>query len=489
MSGLFPDIASWALGGGAGQGGDNDEQDEENGQQLNDEELTEEEVRARRLARMEALQKQQQEAAAQQQEAQGKDQDPTPMEVDDSQPSPAAKKDKMEVENDNGKQSPKSAAPSASQPTEQKKQKTKESNNSPADAARKQQKKAESLLKKVLSIALAGTSTTSDSSCVVVDIDNTSITEQTIAEILATRLSLSPDAPELRTMPAQKPLIPYLAQCHRRAAEESKTLKSAKKEQNQELIDILEEIKRQVVSYAASCIIEPELFEMGKDATTELANCFTSTVTDPASSITFGVNGTTSSFYYCLCEELVASDKDTFGKVIGEIVNHLTKKLTNVESVLDGGGDVEGGAIVMVSAITSVCIHKEAAKVLTQMDSFLLPPAESEEAKKMVDPPPVPQGADFMTRLMMQMRNHGYLKRSGPALDKETVLGACLKVGIPKNNNPAFNQTSILSQTVESVERTSSSQRQQLRVYQDACYQLIMQLIKAGPEARSKVIL
>jgi hypothetical protein len=372
---------------------------------------------------------------------------------------------------------------------EQQKKKKKESHNSPAmDGARKQQKKAELLLKRVLSIALAGTSTTSDSSCVVIDIDDTNITVQTIAEILATRLSLPENASELRTMPAQKALIPYLAQCHRRAADEIKTMKQSKKEPSQEILDILEEIKRQVVSYAGSCLIEPELFEMGKDATMQLAKCFTSAVTDPSSSVTFGVTGPTSSFYYCLCEEMVSSDKDAFDKMIGEIVAYLTKNLTNLESVLEGGDEGQS-ALVMVSALTSVCFHKEAAKVVTQLDSFLLPPADSPKAKEIVESRPVPQGADFLSRMLQSLRNQNYLRRSGPALDKETILGNCLKVGIPKMSNPAFNPSSILRQTLDSVERTSNSQRQQLRVYQDACHQLIMQLIKASPDARSKVCL
>lgn len=484
MSGLG-DLASWALrgvGGGDQNNGDGGQEQD----QANIEALSPEEMRAQRLARMEALQKQQQEQAQQA----AAEEEPKPMDIDEK-PAASPAKDtpvKMEVDSSDKGNLKSSPPPSSSPQKEHKKKKAKESHSSPADPARKAQKKAELLLKKVLSISLVGTSTTSDSSCVVINIDDTAVTVQTIAEILATRLSLAPNAPELRTMPAQKALIPYLAQCHRRAAEEIKATKQSNNSSSSkasakspEFLEILEEIKRQVVSYASSCLIVPELFEMGQDAPQQLAKCFTSNVTDLASSITFGVTGPASSFYYMLCEELLSSDNEAFVRVIGEIVSHLTKQLTRMDSVLDAGDGTDGSALVLVTALTSVCVHKKAAEVVTQLSNFLLPAEGSDHAKEVVDNRPQ-AGADLMSRLL-GLRNQSYLKRSGPALDKETVLGLCLRPGIPRLN-PAFSSPRM---SLNAVEQTTSSQRRQLRVHQDACNQLVMALIKAGPDARSKV--
>jgi len=488
----FGDLASWALRGVGGADNEGGEDQEEQGQQMSTDTLTPEEMRAQRLARMDALQKQQSQASSDSNAAAANDsssvQEPKPMDIDDSSKNKAATTPKkMEIDEDdknnasNNNKKNESMKTSPAPEKEHKKKKAKESHISPADPAKKTQKKAELLIKKVLSVSLAGTSTTSDSSCVVIDIDDTAITVQTVAEILATRLALSPNSPELRTMPPQKALIPYLAQCHRRAAEEIKTMKQSSKIKTPELLEILEEIKRQVVSYAASSLNVPELFELGHDSTMQLAKCFTSNVTDLASSITFGVAGTTSSFYYLLCDELVSSDEDAFGRVISEIVEYLTKQLSRMETVLEGGDGADGCALVMVSALTAVCVHRKAAEVVTQLDSFLLPPEGSPQAQEVVENRPQ-ANADLMARLL-GIGNRSYLRRSGPGLDRGTVLGLCLRPGIPKSN-PVFGS---IRMSLDSVERTTSAQRQQLRVHQEACNQLVMALIKAGSDARAKV--
>ncbi|CAB9526533.1 conjugation factor E4 [Seminavis robusta] len=481
------DLARWALSGIGGADGEEqqpDQQDQQENEQASAETLSPEEMRAQRLARMEAMQKKQAETAAAAASS-SKSEDPKPMEIDEK---PAAKSapEKMDVDVEEKKTSAKSSA-AALLPQKEPNKKRKSATTTTADPARKTQKKAEAMLKKVLSVALTGTSTTSDSSCVVINIDDTAISVQTIAEILATRLSLPANAPELRTMPAQKALIPYLAQCHRRAAEELKTMKQSssksKSTSTPELMEILEEIKRQVVNYAGSCLMVPELFELGKDAPMQLAKCMTSNVTDLASSITFGVTGPASSFYFLLCEELVSNDEEAFKRVIGEIVAQLTKQLARTENVLDGGdGVTEGSALVMVSALTSVCSHKEAAKVVAQLPNFLLPPEGSDKAKEVVENRPQ-AGADLMSRLL-GLGNRSYLRRSGPALDKETILGLCLRPGIPKIN-PAFSNVRM---SMDSVERTTSSQRRQLRVHQEACNQLVMKLVRAGPGAQGAVM-
>ena len=153
----------------------------------------------------------------------------------------------------------------------------------PSDSAKKTQKKKELLIKKVLGITLG----TEDSSCVKIELDDKdNIGVHSVAEILATRLSLPPS--EIRTLPQQKPLIPYLGLCHRKAGDELKTLRQASKKDTTELQDMLQEIQRQVVSYAASSLMEPDLFEQGADGRKQLVQAVVQGVTDLQESLTLG---------------------------------------------------------------------------------------------------------------------------------------------------------------------------------------------------------
>jgi hypothetical protein len=133
---------------------------------------------------------------------------------------------------------------------------------------------------------------------------------------------------------------------------------------------------------------------------------------------------------------------------------------------------------------------------MTQAPNFLLPPADSPEAQERITPlpPTLPPGAtsqqERFFRLMQAMNRDGggYLKRSGPALDKETVLGLVLRLGCPRDN-PAVTSVfgNLLMQSLDSIEKNTHSQQRQLRIYQDACNQLIRSLITAGGESRSMV--
>jgi hypothetical protein len=487
MSGFLPDLASWALRGGAGneEANENDSQQEQQGPHL-----TDDEIRARRLARMEALQQQEQ-------QEQQYEQEPEPMEVE------GGASDKMDVDVDEDKKPaaiettrPKSmpadvtppkpaAAPTKPSPeSEQKKKRTKES----PDPARKLQKKKELLIKRVLSIALAESSTTSDSSCTVVDVGDTTITVQTVADILSTRLSMSENIP--------KGIIPYLGQCHKRAGEELKTLKQLAPEKRiQGLEDILEEIRSQAVSYAASTLMVPDLFPKGKNSSTQLAKCLLSVSTDVSTSITFGVSGKESSFYYCLCEELLSQDQSIFESVITDIVSYLANSLSKLDNVVDTAEGAEDGAVVAVSALAALCSHKKAALCMTQMENFVLPEAGTAKATEKITPPaPVlPPGATrqqqqlFRMMQMMSRNNAGYLRRSGPALEKETILGMVLRLGCPREDPTVVGAFPSVAAPLDAVENTANQMRRQLQVYQDTCHQLMRSLITAGADARKRV--
>jgi hypothetical protein len=480
MSGLIPDLASWALRGGAGNEDDNenDGNNDNNSDAPTGPPLTEQEMRARRLTRMEAMMSSQ-------------SADGDAMDVDSSSPKKASSKSsKAAASMEGSSRSPpkkKIASPKTTplakqqeqedQPQRKRKKDTaKNSVTSPADSARKVQRKKELLIKKVLSVTLLQ----EDSACVLIQLDDAdNIGVHTIAELLATRLSLSPS--DIRTIPQQKPLILYLGQAHRKAGEELRTLRQSTKKDTTESQEILQEIQRQVVSYAASSLMEPDLFELAKDGVSQLAKALMDSSLDALSSITFGVNGSTSSFYYLLCEELFIQDKATLDKVLSTVTSQILVKLRICDSIDSGVG--ESSALALVSALTAMCQHKKAALAMTQMDNFLVPAEGTPQATEQIRPA-MPAGADLLR--MLAGENRPYQRRSGPGVEKQTLLGACLRVSSPKNNQ-AFSPTSILRQSLDNVERATNQQRRQLRVYQEGCNQLIMGLIKAGPDARGKV--
>ena len=374
MSGLgLGDLANWALRGGAAANNNNDDDDDNSSNEDNNNDappppepaLTEQEMRARRVARMEALQKQQQEQAAAAAAAAAA-QEPQPMEVEQT-PSPksndTAKATKetptttvtpMETESPSplAKKAKESHNVSSSSPP---KKKTAASPSSSTDPTRKLQRKKELLIKKVLNITLGPNQT--DSTCIPIDIgsnNDDNIEAHSVAEILATRLALPPSALST-TLPPQKPLIQYLASAHRKASEEAKTMRQSSSasvvEKNAPLLEILQEIQNQVVSYASSSLMEPDLFEQAAGSPNQLFYAFvsqTSSAADPTSSITFGVAGMASSFYHQLCEELYSQDLDSFDRVIRSVASNLMKQMedcTDMESTVSVSiGGIGGGA-------------------------------------------------------------------------------------------------------------------------------------------------
>ncbi|GAX22651.1 ubiquitin conjugation factor E4 B [Fistulifera solaris] len=462
MSGLIPDIANWAFRGGNNS---NDENENEPEPQMSAAEL-----RAQRLARLEQMQQTQQ---------------PEPMDID------PPKKD-----------SPKSEAtpsPAASPPPQKPQEvmvsqtKKKKTELSPSDASKKQQRKKELLIKKVLEVTLVGGVVPSDPSCKEVDLDgSTEINEQTITDVIATRLNME-ESPNNNPVASQRPsLIFYLGQCHRRASEEIKTMlqsKAAKapSKEHQEMLAILQEIQKQVTNYAGSCLMVPGLFLAADDAVQQLARCLVSSVSDQSASITFGVTGKVAhSFYYSLCEELIHQDESVFASVIEEVVKYISELLSKFKTVFDGNTD--GSAVIMVSALSAVCTHKKAAEAITRTANFLLPAEGTLEASQVIRPAMLnPVGGAASLLQMLGGADRPYQKRSGPALEKNTILGLVLRVGLPKNNT-SFSPTSVLRQSVDTVNKTFRQQRQHLRVQQEAAYSFVLNLIKGGPNAKSNVM-
>lgn len=253
----------------------------------------------------------------------------------------------------------------------------------------------------------------------------------------------------------------------------------------------------QVVSYAASSLMVPDLFELGSDAPLQLAKCLSTTSIDPTSSITFDVLGKNTSFYYCVCEELHSQDAESFGTVIGDVVKHISDSLSKCHSLLDEGvnsseGGIAGNGLFLTSALRELCTNKKSAVALANTPLFLLPAAGTTAANEVVEPwpPGTSQQQQAVMRMMHSVRGGpvAYSRRSGPGLEKETVLGLVLRLGVPADHpsmTSAFSNPATRSR--KDVAQITDGFRRQLELYQGKCNELVKQLVVSGEESRKRV--
>lgn len=249
----------------------------------------------------------------------------------------------------------------------------------------------------------------------------------------------------------------------------------------------------------------PDLFELGNDSALQLAKCLSTTATDPTNSITFDVLGKNTSFYHCVCEELHAQDADAFASVIGEVVKYLTDALSKCKSLLDEGSkglnedEVRGSGLLLTSALRELCTNKKALVTMTKLPSFLLPAAGTARASERVETLSGQQLA--MLRMMNSMRGdsgpvqNGHLRRSGPALEKDTVLGLVLRLGLPCDHTSTAYADVVAafpnpaSRNPKDIANTCDGFRRQLELYQSKCNELLKSLVVAGEEPRKRVSL
>ena len=498
------DLAGWALSGGAGEDQDNNEENALNDSNEPMQQESEEEIRAKRLARLaarfdnntpESSDKGNEDTSSSDKIV--TNEKPTAMEIDDPRDMASNDADKKPAAVEpkptktppfKGKESKFSTAAETHRDTVKepltKKKRGKEASTK-QDSAQKLQRKKELLIKKILNIRLTGGKVTSPE-CTEIDIGGEVVAEENIAEILALRLGIP--ASELQSASSkERNLIAYLGNCHKKAAEELKNSKSDTISGDEQF---LKEIKNQVVSFAASSLMAPDLFAAGEDGVAQLAECLVESSLDPTFSITLGVSGKNSSFYSCLCEELYSQDEPTFESVIKGVVSIISQTLKKCDTVLDGN------VLAQISALSSICSSKKAAVVMTKVPNFLLPTAGSPKASEKISTPmaPPPPGAtpqqQSIYRMMAAMSQgaQGYFGRSGPALEKETLLGLVMRLGTPMDNSAITSQfQSVASRSRSEVKKTTENLRRQLKACQDSTYRLVKALITAGEEARKPV--
>ena len=558
---FLPDLASWALGGGAGGNNADDEQGnslgggggstnaEAEAQQQQQQQQTTDEIRAKRLAKMMGGQQQQEKAGQEDVEmadAAAATVSATaaaraePMTVDKKLSSSPKGEDNtstgtsMNMEIDEPmtkrtKSSPAGGINTASAATTTATT-TATKVKSPKAKARPLHRKKELLLRRTLSISLASsTASAEDRSCATIDagLDGTAaVAVSSIAEILAARLSLPKSSPVLTgTVPPQKVgTVAYLGHCYVKASEELKTIRQGRERREQkaksksgtantnastnnadvlnahddELTALTTEIQAQVVSYAASTLLEPDLFEQGGDGAGQVCAALQAAAVDPAHAITLNVAGTGTSFYARVCDELRGQDDGAYRRIIGEVVTRLSDALDGCETVTDGGGGGVGigggggggsgigggGPLVLVNALTALCQgYKPSAAVVASHPTFLLPPPNTPQAAERVTPPQpqVPTGANAqqaqLYRLMAAMTQgarRGYARRSGPALERHTVLGRAMRMGVPADDpNAVAAFANMGTRSKKDSDHATGGLRSQLGVYQTALNALV----------------
>ena len=269
MSGFLPDLASWALGGGAAAPNDDNNNDDEGGGDGDNNEpaapaVSGDEMRAKRMARLAALEKKDSAAAASGNGAEAGSDAPSNMDVDkgDAQPmevDEVAEPATVAVAKDDD---------ATMEPAPKKKIKSPASSAAvTSDPRAKLRRKKALLLRRVLLVTFGTSPSDRTPSCVhlVLDDDDIYSPEKNpagvrvrhVAELLAARLSLSPSSRSLETAPSQVKLglVSYLGGCHKRAGEELKEVRNKIKSGGEkkkaddgaeELCGILEEIRNQV---------------------------------------------------------------------------------------------------------------------------------------------------------------------------------------------------------------------------------------------------
>ena len=258
-----------------------------------------------------------------------------------------------------------------------------------------------------------------------------------------------------------------------------------------------------------------------------------------------------SSFYTKIMDEFQQQDRTTFTSCVHAIVEYYCTQLLQTDSLLNtitippllrnnNGTNQNSNHSTsltctptnIVTALSTMCLlHKGVAMAMTEYPFFLLPPPPplpASTAAAVADttttsaavvigtPPPFVTAANnnsnnsstsgaaaAMNPLLQllsgnlppgnQRLRQPWMVRSGVSIEMGTILGLCLHFGIPKppqSSNPAFTpHIETLRQSVHTIDSITRTQRQQLLLHQNECYNLIMSLLKVkNPMVKEKIM-
>jgi Ubiquitin elongating factor core len=474
MSNLLPDLASWALRGGAAATEETETPSPT---------MTPQALRAQRLARLEALQPSAAAEAEPMAPAGGVGESTnetarTPLfNTERSLPVAAATPS-------SSSSSSAAALPKAETTPRLKKAKNATGTN--------RQRQKEQLLYQCLSVQLAGTAAAGPDA-VLVDIGSTEISVRTIAEIIAVRLARGTRG--------------VIGDLGRAATRTFEIRRAAADPEDQAL---LQELQQQIVAYAATCIVEPDVFPAVSHQVPE--QIATALLQDPPEILRGGAG---QSFWALLMDDLQQQDAGVFQSTVHAMLDFFCALLLQTDSVLgtiavptpSNATETTTTTTLhctpthIVTALTSMCsLHKGVAAQVADYPYFLLPPAGNTTT-----PPPflatassssashatvnplwqlLSGGGAALTPMQRWMGGGRWQPRSGLAMEHGTLLGLCLRVGIPKppgGTNPAFSASApaqLLRQSQPTIDSLTRTQRQQLSLHQGECYNFIMALLK-----------
>ena len=144
-------------------------------------------------------------------------------------------------------------------------------------------------------------------------------------------------------------------------------------------------------------------------------------------------------------------------------------------------------------ALQSLLNIKAVAVATSSFNNFNLPEATSPKAKEVVQPSMEgfdTQQQQFMA-MMMHMQNNrsvpgAYLRRSGPALEKDTILGRLLAVGLPVRDAKVTGQfANAARRTMQDVNSVKEGLRKTNMVHLELSTQIVKALLKGGKESRN----
>jgi ubiquitin conjugation factor E4 B len=445
----------------------------------------------------------------------------------------------------------------AQSPNQQQQQK-----QQPLISKSKKRKKKELILQKLLSVTVtsphstsSATSSSTTTTIVVEDEDpakGEDLTVQTISELLAARLSLPlEELPSHYRQHQQHQLVTYLGQCYAKSYRElrdwsnSSSSSSKDKQDEEDLLEFIQEIQRQVISYAASALLVPDLFEsQARDGHVQLALALilastTTTATAAASSSSGALSLEDSilygkpNFYQALCTELQQqSSTEEYKGLMLRVLSQFISWISPCDTILSNPSNSSSSCppnitspSMILSGLVAFASNKKNATLLCHSETFLLPPPHTKEASTTISPNgtasnstlpsammnmmdttndnnnnnPMTQQQRFFRR-MMQMAAvnsgggrygmRGYAKRSGPALERHTVLGILLRLGLPPedpNVHDSFRSVASRRATRADITKSTTLLRNQQRHYLDQLRSLLQALVTSGESSRSQL--
>ncbi|GAB5033245.1 ubiquitin conjugation factor e4 b [Nannochloropsis oceanica] len=272
-----------------------------------------------------------------------------------------------------------------------------------------------------------------------------------VSELICARLSLNPGGGVGGDLIAStRTGLLYMAGCYARQEEEARLRRPGV------TVEALKELREQVINFGVSSIIEPDVFGLSPaEITGQLSRGLVAMAESPAAcTLPLG-------FLKGLLEGMEEGD---IPRIFAPVLSDLLGGLIRAQKLSDPGAVVNTHAIVLL-----LKQHKALAEALVVgVANFILPPGGY----------PV---QTMMGRVKMQ--------RNGRVHENYTTLGVLFRLGFPETDPEVlakFDQSERRSQ--QEVDGKMKTLQQQLKAHQAALTELLPTLLKAGGICKSRTI-